>query len=258
MRRYRLLIAAAVLAACPIAPSAILAEEPGADSIDSAGALTAPAPEPRPVAPNPASEGSADDPVSDDSAVGRPAVGDATVVEAPAAEATLLAAGRRNRAASASATPAASVSIQDYFFSPKTVTIDVGETVKWTNAKTSEDHTATGDSFDSGVLKAGKSYTHKFSKAGSFDYVCTIHPNMTGKVVVKSASASGGSGAGESSSDGGVSDPSSESSGTGTGTGSTGSLPYTGQDLRVALVVGVNLLLAGTLLLLRSRRRAPR
>jgi LPXTG-motif cell wall-anchored protein len=262
MRRFRLVAAAAAVAASLIAPSAILAEEPAADSTDMTGGVAAPS-------------GSLASATADDSAgraatpsseVGSKAVsksaagiavGKAAVASSGTGE-TLLAASRRSSAASASATPAASVTIQDYFFRPKTVTINTGETVKWTMAKKSVDHTATGDSFDSGVLKAGQSYTHKFSKAGSFDYICTIHPSMTGTVVVKAASSSGGNGNGGSS-DGGTSNPS-DSSGsvTGTDTSSAGSLPYTGQDLRVALVVGVNLMLAGVLLLLRSRHRAPR
>jgi LPXTG-motif cell wall-anchored protein len=113
---------------------------------------------------------------------------------------------------------------------------------------------------DSGVLKQGQAYSHKFSKTGTFSYLCELHPNMVGKVVVESAATGGGgdggNGSGRSSNDGGIS--SSGTSGTSTGTSSGGSLPYTGQDLRIALVIGVNLMLAGFLLLLRSRRSSPR
>lgn len=277
MRRFRLVAAATVVTASLIAPSAILAEEPTADSAESAGGITAPAPTApasaaQPFAPAAANSADATDENSadtmaaaDERASGRAsgegaeagvkaAIGSALVVS-PARETRLRAATRRS--ASASATPAASVAIRDYFYSPKKVTIDAGETVKWRNdGNVSEGHTVTSDSFDSSVLKHGQTYTHKFSKTGTYDYFCALHPSMTGKVVVKSAGAGSG---GSDSSDGGVSDPASNTSGTYTDTTSSyGSLPYTGQDLRIALVVGVNLLLAGALLLLRSRRPAPR
>ena len=262
MRRLRLLAAATVIAASLITPSAILAAAPAADP---AGGVTAPVPQaPEAARPVRADSGAKDRGSSAGSAeAARVAVSDATVVK-PAAAAKLLAAGNgESSPATASATPAASVTIQDYFFSPKTVTINAGETVRWDNkGKAKEGHTVTAEdnSFDSGVLKQGQAYSHKFSKTGTFSYLCELHPNMVGKVVVESAATGGGgdggNGSGRSSNDGGIS--SSGTSGTSTDTSSGGSLPYTGQDLRIALVIGVNLMLAGFLLLLRSRRSSPR
>ncbi len=247
MRRFRVVMVATVLAGSLIAPSAILAEQPapGETAVDGAVAV----PQQNPAPPEQAAgEGKA--------APAEAAVADAVPVAAPSAAATLRASAEKGGGAPASASAAAaSVAIQDYYFSPKKVTIDTGESVKWTNkGKVPEGHTATGDSFDSGVLKKGQSYTHKFTKAGSFDYICTLHPNMTGTVVVKAASGGGGNDNGGSSDGGtgGGTGTSGTSSGLG-GTGSTSSLPITGQDLRLLLVLGVNLLLAGTLLLLRSR-----
>ncbi len=75
------------------------------------------------------------------------------------------------------------VSINDNGFNPSTVQISKDDTVKWTN-KGSTDHTVKGSDFDSGIIKKGKSYEHKFIKAGKYDYVCSIHPSMKGTVTV--------------------------------------------------------------------------
>ena len=162
----------------------------------------------------------------------------------------------------------------NFDFSPKTVTINVGETVTWTNdGKVPEGHTATGDSFDSGVLKEGQTYIHKFTRAGSFDYVCTLHPMMKGTIVVKGTSGGGGNGGGVGrrrrqrrvgNGNGGSGGGGNSSGGGSGGSGTSGdrrlqlqqrpsSLPITGEDLVLLLILGVNLVLGGTLLLLRSR-----
>ncbi len=261
MRRFPAAAVAAVVATSLIAPSAILAEQPSPEPAgNDAG-----------VSPSP--------PTLAEQTVGevKPGTGSGSEVtgvgeDDPAAAGPTLRTSvvrRASRAASASAA-AASVFIKDYFFSPKTVTINVGESVKWTNkGKAPEGHTATGDSFDSGVLKEGESYVHKFTKAGSFDYICTLHANMKGTVVVKTADGGGGSGGGDgaggSRSDGGSGGSGGRSGGSGGGstetgrssdlggTGTSSSLPSTGQALGGLLIVGVDLLLAGTLLLLRVR-----
>jgi len=82
------------------------------------------------------------------------------------------------------------VEIADFAFSPATLTITAGDTVTWTN----EDavvHTATSvnGAFDSGDLEQGASYSLTFSTAGTYDYLCTPHPSMTGRIVVVAAAA---------------------------------------------------------------------
>lgn len=85
-----------------------------------------------------------------------------------------------------------SVTIASFAFSPATVTISVGDSVTWTN-QDGTGHTATASgTFDSGNLGSGASYTATFSTAGTYDYVCSIHPSMTGRVVVQAAGAGGG------------------------------------------------------------------
>ena len=83
-----------------------------------------------------------------------------------------------------------SVSIQNFAFSPTPVTINVGDTVTWTN-NDSINHTTTSNTgiWDSGLMGPGASFSHTFIQAGTFDYLCTIH-GFTGRVVVVAASTS--------------------------------------------------------------------
>lgn len=76
-----------------------------------------------------------------------------------------------------------SVLIENNQFQPAEITIQKGETINWIN-KDAMDHTATGKSFDSGRLNKGQSYKQTFSDAGKFDYICTYHPFMKGKIIV--------------------------------------------------------------------------
>ena len=80
------------------------------------------------------------------------------------------------------------VDIRDFAFSPRTVEIRVGDTVRWTN-RDSVAHTATArnGSFDTGLLADGESGSVRFTAAGTYRYVCTPHPDMTGTVVVRAA-----------------------------------------------------------------------
>ena len=77
------------------------------------------------------------------------------------------------------------VSIADFKFDPATLTVPVGSTVTWTN-KDEEPHTvaAKDGSFHSSSLDTKGTYSFTFTKAGTYDYICSIHPFMTGTVVV--------------------------------------------------------------------------
>jgi plastocyanin len=88
------------------------------------------------------------------------------------------------------AAPAAPVSgdqvnIDDFAFVPLTLTVKAGSTVTWTN-RDEEPHTvaASDGSFHSPGMGTGATFSHTFSTAGTFDYVCSIHPMMRGTVVV--------------------------------------------------------------------------
>ncbi|MBI3486164.1 cupredoxin family copper-binding protein [Candidatus Daviesbacteria bacterium] len=78
------------------------------------------------------------------------------------------------------------VQIKNFAFSPASITVKVGESVTWTN-QDSVGHSATADdnSFDTGVFSQGKSGSFTFSKAGTYTYHCSVHPNMKATVVVQ-------------------------------------------------------------------------
>jgi plastocyanin len=81
----------------------------------------------------------------------------------------------------------AKVTMEGIKFNPASVTVKAGDKVTWTN-KDSVGHDVTGDNFksgDSGGLQNGDTFSHTFDKKGKFDYVCTVHPGMTGSVTVK-------------------------------------------------------------------------
>ncbi len=78
----------------------------------------------------------------------------------------------------------AEIQIINNAFSPSELTISVGTTVKWTNADGVPHTVTSAGNFDSGTIQPGKSFSFTFSKAGSFDYSCSIHPQMKGKVIV--------------------------------------------------------------------------
>jgi len=75
------------------------------------------------------------------------------------------------------------VSISNFAFNPASVTVSTGDTVRWTN-RDSATHTVKGSSFESGSLAQGDTYEFKFTKAGTYDYTCSIHPSMKGTVTV--------------------------------------------------------------------------
>jgi plastocyanin len=83
---------------------------------------------------------------------------------------------------------AAAVEIKDFAFNPPTLEVAVGTTVTWTNNDTAP-HTATqnpsGSGFQSGRIDNGGTFSYTFDTAGTFDYFCEFHPNMTGTVVVQ-------------------------------------------------------------------------
>jgi plastocyanin len=76
-------------------------------------------------------------------------------------------------------------------FLPSSITINIGDTVKWTNSDTAA-HTVTAGSpadgpsgvFDSSLVLGGTQYVHLFEETGSFDYFCMVHPWMVGNVQV--------------------------------------------------------------------------
>ncbi len=82
-------------------------------------------------------------------------------------------------------TPANTVGMTPSSFTPAQLTIEVGETVTWNNTD-SMLHTVTSDDglFDANV-QPGASFTYTFDTAGTYTYVCTLHPGMNGTIVVE-------------------------------------------------------------------------
>jgi plastocyanin len=80
----------------------------------------------------------------------------------------------------------AEVVIDNFSFSPKTFTVPAGATVTWTNHD-NVPHVVTSadDQFKKSlVLKTGQRFSNTFATAGSYSYFCSIHPRMTGKIIV--------------------------------------------------------------------------
>ncbi|HLX83565.1 MAG TPA: cupredoxin family copper-binding protein [Terriglobales bacterium] len=100
--------------------------------------------------------------------------------------ALVLLAGSPSVRASDQAAASAAVKIDNFVFGPQTITVPVGTTVTWTN---SDDipHTSvsTDGVFKSKVLDTDEKFSYTFTKPGTYPYYCTIHPKMTGKVVVQ-------------------------------------------------------------------------
>ena len=82
------------------------------------------------------------------------------------------------------------VAIADFAFSPRTITITAGDRVRWTNSDAvAHTATATNGSFDTGNLEQGQSATVRFTQPGTYRYICTPHPTMSGTIRVRASSA---------------------------------------------------------------------
>lgn len=105
----------------------------------------------------------------------------------PAAAAPAVAAPAAASGSSSTASTA-SVDIMGYKFSPATLTISVGDTVTWTNHDTAPHNVVISDGpvkFTSPTLNQGQTYTYTFTVAGTYDYYCSIHPDMKASVTVE-------------------------------------------------------------------------
>ena len=85
------------------------------------------------------------------------------------------------------ATPAAaSVQIGNFTFKSPVLTVKPGTTVTWTNSDDIPHTVVSKDGvFKSKVLDTGDKFSFTFAKAGQFGYFCSIHPHMTGTIIVK-------------------------------------------------------------------------
>jgi plastocyanin len=97
-----------------------------------------------------------------------------------AASATLMAHARP------AAPPGAAVKIDNFSFGPAVLTVPAGITVTWTN-RDDIPHTVVSDDkvFKSRVLDTDETFSTTLEKPGTYPYFCSVHPKMTGKVVVQ-------------------------------------------------------------------------
>ncbi len=150
-----------------------------------------------------------------------------------------------------------SVTIEDFEFKPKTINIEPGDEITWTNKDTAQ-HDATGEGsadFSTGLLETGEKATVPINETGTLNYFCSVHPDMTAKIVSSSGDSGGDGDTGGTGSSGSNFDSSTGStfpSSTGSDFGSTGStgggsLPNTGQPELPLLLLGMGLIVFGLL-----------
>ena len=98
----------------------------------------------------------------------------------------LLFSGSPDVAANAPPPAISDVKIDNFSFTPVTLTVTAGSTVTWTN-RDDIPHTAvsTDGAFKSKVMDTDEKFSHTFATPGTYAYYCTIHPKMTGKIVVQ-------------------------------------------------------------------------
>jgi plastocyanin len=80
------------------------------------------------------------------------------------------------------------VKIDNFSFGPVTMTVPVGTTVTWINRDDVPHTVVSSDdpkAFKSKVLDTDEKFSYTFTKAGTFPYFCSVHPKMTGKVIVQ-------------------------------------------------------------------------
>ena len=78
------------------------------------------------------------------------------------------------------------VKIDNFSYGPATITVAAGTTITWTN-RDDIPHTvvSTDGAFKSKVMDTDEKFFYTFAKPGTYSYFCSIHPKMTGQIVVK-------------------------------------------------------------------------
>ena len=78
------------------------------------------------------------------------------------------------------------VKIDNFNFSPATITVPAGTTVRWTNRDDIPHGVVSEDkAFKSKVLDTDEQFTYTFTKPGTYSYFCSVHPKMTARIVVQ-------------------------------------------------------------------------
>lgn len=103
------------------------------------------------------------------------------------APATTAAPGQTTKTSGATTTAIASgaaVSIEGFAFNPQSLTIKAGTTVTWTN-NDAAGHDVKSDLFASPKMAKGETFSFKYETAGTYEYICGIHPSMKGTIIVE-------------------------------------------------------------------------
>lgn len=102
------------------------------------------------------------------------------------AAAIMIASPNLRANADQSPTSTADVKIDNFAFGPQSLTVRVGTTVTWTNRDDIPHTVVSSDGvFKSKARDTDESFSYKFDKAGTYSYFCSLHPKMTGQVVVQ-------------------------------------------------------------------------
>jgi len=107
---------------------------------------------------------------------------------AAAAGAALLAVATGAVAQQVAATGSAEISIENFSFSPTTLTVAPGTAVTWVNNDEEPHNIVSADqprAFRSQAIDGDEKYTFVFDKPGTYRYICSVHPHMHGTVIVK-------------------------------------------------------------------------
>ncbi|MEX2585030.1 MAG: cupredoxin domain-containing protein, partial [Balneolaceae bacterium] len=78
------------------------------------------------------------------------------------------------------------VVMQNHYYSPETLEVPTGTTVTWTNRNGTNHSVTSEDDLFNATVSPDDSYNYTFDEAGTFDYYCTFHPDMTGTIEVNS------------------------------------------------------------------------
>jgi len=91
----------------------------------------------------------------------------------------------RGAAASATGDADATVTLVDLSFSPSAITVSVGDVVAWVWKDGRVQHDVVFDDGPSSPKQRNGKWQRAFDRPGTYEYVCTLHPNMTGRVLVE-------------------------------------------------------------------------
>jgi len=187
MRRITLILAAVALAAQPaVACSGTTAQPEATVGYPAAPADTVAAPSPAPTATTETTATA--EPTAEPTATAEPPTAKPTATAEPAPTEEPTAEPTATEPPTAAPAPErAAVTIDDFLFSPGSITVRVGSTVTWTHVGNAR-HTVTADdgSFDSGSLSGGGTFDFTFSAAGTYAYYCRLHgaPGQEGMSAV--------------------------------------------------------------------------